>query len=92
MSSVEIMDLDSKEWRKGPALPFGIYEAQMVEDQNGGVIIVGGFTNSNVFLDTLYQLPHGGSDADWIKMEQKIKLGRWGHVAFLVPDNIVDCS
>jgi hypothetical protein len=53
MSSVEIMDLDSKEWRKGPALPFGIYEAQMVEDQNGGVIIVGGFTNSNVFLDTL---------------------------------------
>ncbi len=92
LPSVEILDLDSKEWRKGPDLPFGIYEAQMVEDQSGGVILVGGFTNSNVFLDTLYQLPHGGADAEWTKIEQKLNIGRWGHVAFLVPDNIVACS
>jgi hypothetical protein len=60
----------------------------MVEDQNGGVVLIGGVNN----LDTLYQLPHGGQDAVWTKMEQKMKTGRFDHTAFMVPDNIVDCS
>jgi hypothetical protein len=64
----------------------------MVEDQNGGVVLIGGQSSSFVNLDTLYQLPHGGQDAVWNKMEQKMKIGRWQHTAFLVPDNIVDCS
>jgi hypothetical protein len=25
-------------------------------------------------------------------MEQKLKMGRYWHTAFLVPDNIVDCN
>jgi hypothetical protein len=91
-SSVEILDLGSNEWRKGPEIPFGIQEAAMVEDQNGGVVIVGGSSSSILYLDTLYQLPHGGEDATWTQMEQKLKLGRSNHVAFLVSDNIVDCS
>ena len=64
----------------------------MVEDQNGGVVLIGGFSSSVGILDTLYQLPHGGQDAIWTKMEQKMKTGRIQHTAFLVPDNIVDCS
>jgi hypothetical protein len=88
LSSVEILDEGSNEWQTGPELPFGIYESQMVEDQNGGVILIGGLGN----LDTLYQLPHGGQDAVWTKMEQNMKTGRQSHTAFLVPDNIVDCS
>jgi hypothetical protein len=63
-----------------------------VEDQNGGVVLIGGYSSSVDNLDTLYQLPHGGQDAVWIKMEQKMKTGRNKHIAFLVPDNIVDCS
>ncbi len=92
LSSVEILDAGSNEWREGPSLPFGIDEAEMVEDQNGGVVLVGGESDSYKYLDTLFQLPHGGEDAVWTKMEQKLQTGRWGHVAFLVPDNIVDCS
>jgi hypothetical protein len=92
LSSVEILDLGSKEWRKGPDLPFGIYEGEMVEDQSGGVVLVGGESDADPFLDTLIQLPHGGADAEWIRMKQKLKLKRRNHVAFLVPDNIVDCS
>jgi hypothetical protein len=83
---------NSNEWQTGPELPFGIAESQMVEDQNGGVVLIGGFSSSAGTLDTLYQLPHGGQDAVWTKMEQKMKTGRAWHTAFLVPNNIVDCS
>jgi hypothetical protein len=86
------LDKGSNEWQTGPELPFGISNSQMVEDQNGGVILIGGYSSSLVNLDTLYQLPHGGQDAAWIKMEQKMKTVRSSHTAILVPDNIVDCS
>jgi hypothetical protein len=93
LSSVEILDEGSNEWQTGPELPFGIDESQMVEDQNGGVVLIGGQISSSAGnLDTLYQLPHGGQDAVWTKMEQKMKTGRKVHTAFMVPDNIVDCS
>jgi hypothetical protein len=92
LPSVEILDDGSNEWQTGPELPFGIDNSQMVEDQNGGVVLIGGLSSSILHLDTLYQLPHGGQDAMWIKMEQKMKTGRLWHTAFMVPDNIVDCS
>ncbi len=92
LSSVEILDEGSDEWREGPNLPFGIDEAEMVENQNGGVVLVGGESENDHYLDTLFQLPHGGEDAVWTKMEQKIQTGRHHHVAFLVPDSIADCS
>ncbi len=92
LSSVEILDEGSNEWQTGPELPFGIRLSQMVEDQNGVVFLIGGQSPSVNNLDTLYQLPHGGQDAVWTKMEQKMKTGRSEHTAFMVPDNIVDCS
>ncbi len=92
LSSVEILDEGSNEWQTGPELPFGIERSQMVEDQNGGVVLIGGWSSSVGTLDTLYQLPHGGQDAIWIKMEQKMKTARERHTAFLVPDNIADRS
>jgi hypothetical protein len=89
-SSVEILDEGSNEWQTGPELPFGIRNSQMVEDQNGGVVLIGGYSSKT--LDTLYQLSHGGQDAVWTKMEQKMNTGRGDHTAFMVPDNIADCS
>jgi hypothetical protein len=92
LSSVEILDEDSNEWQTGPELPFGIYGSEMVEDQNGGFVLIGGKSSSVADLDTLYQLPHGGQDAAWTKMEQKLNTGRRFHTAYLVPDHIVDGS
>jgi hypothetical protein len=92
LSSVEILHEGSNEWQTGHELPFGMIYSQMVEDQNGGVILIRGYSPSVETLDTLYQLPHGGQDAVWTKMEQKMKTGRYWHTAFLVPDNTVDCS
>jgi hypothetical protein len=90
LSSVEILDEDSNEWRTGPELPIAIRLSQMVEDQNGGVVFIGG-RSSNANLDTLYQLPHGGQDAVWTKMDQTLKGERSEHTTFLVPDNIFKC-
>jgi hypothetical protein len=89
LSSVEILDEGSNEWQTGPEMPFGISVSQIVEDQNGGVVLIGGESSSGDNLDTLYQLPHGGQDAVWIKMEQKMKTGRRLHTAFLIPDNLI---
>lgn len=90
LSSVEILDLGSDKWEKGPELPYGIDSFQMVEDPKGGVFLVGGSSGKNSYTDDLFQLQHG--DADWIKMKQKLKIGRKWHVAFLVPEKFVECS
>jgi hypothetical protein len=63
----------------------------MVEDKNGGVVLTGGRSSSGINLDTLYQLPYGGQDAVWTKMDQKMKKARYMHTAIMVPDSIVDC-
>jgi hypothetical protein len=91
MSSVEILHEGSNEWQTGPELPFSIRDSEMVEDQNGGVVLIGGYSPSIGSLDTLYQLPHGGKDAVWTELKQKLKTKRQAHTAFLVPDNIVEC-
>jgi hypothetical protein len=85
LSSVEILDEGSNNWQTGPELPFGIFGSQIVEDQNGGVVLIGGQSPSVSKLGTLYQLAHGGQDAVWTKMEQKMKTGKFAHTAFLVP-------
>jgi hypothetical protein len=92
LSSVEILNEGSNDWQTGPELPVEIEYSQMVEDLNGGVVLIGGESSSVGILDTLYQLPHGGQDAGWTEMELKLETGRSQHTSFLVPDNIVDCS
>jgi hypothetical protein len=92
MTSVEVLDGGSNQWRAGPKLPYGVLFSQMVEEQNGGVVLIGGTSAAYPYLDTLYQLPHGGQDAAWTKMEQKLKIGKNAHTAFLASDNSVDCS
>jgi hypothetical protein len=92
LSSVEILDEGSNQWKTGPELPLAIFVSQMIEDQNGGVALIGGESSSGDNLDILFKLQHGGKDAVWTRMKQKLKDGRRYHTAFLVPDNIVDCS
>jgi hypothetical protein len=90
--SVEILDEGSNGWQTGTGLPFGIAGSQLVEDQNGGVFLIGGQSQSVSYLDTLYQLQHGGQGANWSPMMQTLQIARYYHTAILVPDNSVNCS
>ena len=84
------MDEGASEWRNGPDLPFGISHASLVEDPSGGVILVGGRSDNNDYLKTLFKLSDAGGDAKWVEMPQKLKVGRSVHTSFLVPDTL--CS
>jgi len=89
LASVELLDDGAKNWRDGPEFPHKIFGPKLVEDPNGGVVLVGVELPSSNFGDELYQLQHANSE--WTKMEQKLKNGRDGHSTFLVPDDVVEC-
>jgi hypothetical protein len=77
----------------GPSFPYAIWNAAMIEDSKGGVVLIGGFSRASQYSDTtLYHLPHGGPDAGWTKMEQKLKTNRYTHSSIMIPDNVADCS
>ena len=88
MSSVEILDTGSNTWRAGPDLPMTICCGVMIEHPLGGVVLVGGKSGTNNYLDTLYYLRH--ADAEWEELPQKLKLGRGQHTAFIVPEGVAD--
>jgi hypothetical protein len=44
-------------------------DCKLVEDQNGGVVLIGGLTSSNDLLINLYQLPNGGCCLDHDRTE-----------------------
>jgi 16S rRNA U516 pseudouridylate synthase RsuA-like enzyme len=77
------LEASGARWVMGPSLPKAIFASTMNEFQNG-VILIGGENQVE-----LYQLtsPNG----TWTKMKQTLKEGRYGHVSFLVPDELVNC-
>ena len=62
VSTVEVFDEDSIVWRRGPDLPFGICCGELVEDSAGGVVLVGGQSRNDVYLSSLFRLPHLGNN------------------------------
>ena len=64
----------------------------MVEDATGGGLLVGGHSDEDQYLDTLFQIPNVGEDSDWIELPQKLKMGRFLHSAFLVPSATTSCT
>ena len=82
-------------WEFGPDLPKVVAYAAMVEDPaRGSVILTGGW--HNVHYDTLYKLevPEDSNSTEslqWVELEQKLKVARYSHQAFLVPDHFAHC-
>ena len=57
--------------------------------QSGGVILIGGDSEDESFLSTLYRLED--AESEWKEMNQKLKHGGDLLTAFLVPDDITNC-
>ena len=90
LSSVEILEEGSSQWRDGPNLPLAIAAGMMVADSNNGVVQIGGYSPSVGYSDKLFHLT--AANAEWIEMPQKLKQGRVYGVAILVPNDITNCS
>ena len=90
MSSVEILDEGSYEWRQGPELPLPISCSVIVEHPLGGIALIGGRTNDVVPLNTIYRLANAGEDTAWELMPQQLQVARHFHTAFLVPDEVAE--
>ena len=58
----------------------------------GGVVLVGGYSENNTHLDTIYRLTHYEVPAKWEQMSQRLKVGRYSQTTFLIPDKITDCK
>ncbi len=68
-----------------------ITAASLVEDPDGGVLLIGGFTEKDIKVhDTIYKL--SSLEDDWKELPKKLKTPRFGHTAFFVPDNVVNCN
>ena len=92
LTDVEIFDEEQKTWNLGPELPIGISQAGLVEDSNGGVVLVGGDSGSGDSQKTLCRLTHFESSAACQLMKQKLIVGRFGQVTFLVANDVTDCK
>ncbi len=55
LKSTEILDDPAGTWRSGPSLPVGISSAALVEDNAGGVILIGGTTSGFSFNDFVHK-------------------------------------
>ena len=93
---VELLYLNDLQtgWVFGPSLlgDLLISGSSMIEFQNS-VILIGGDNeaNSEDFDGKgLYQL--SSPNGEWTKMRQNLKEKRMSHVAFLIPDELVDCQ
>ena len=88
LSSVEILDPGSSEWRKGPELPFPVYASAMVEHPRGGVVLIGGESLGQKMLATMLYLSDAGTDARWEEMPLKLKTAKSYLTAFLITDEV----
>lgn len=90
-SSVLVIDLDTvlEGWYAGPSLPQPVFSAEVVYDQDGGIVLLGGFTGVEV-LNTVYKLSN--LDSEWVKMDRELKHKRTSPVAISVPNTLVDCA
>ena len=81
--------LDLKSWTPGPALPYAITYTAIVNDRNGGIVLVGGLKD-NVLLDTLMYLRH--AQGQWEILSIKLKLPRSNGIALALPDGAINCG
>jgi len=82
--STEILDLKTGVWSMGPNIPLPIYAANMLEHPNGGVVLVGGYTNE-LYQQNIFHLP--SATGAWMTLPQVLKNRSAYSVAFLLEDD-----
>jgi len=89
LASVEVLDEGGSEWKSGPELPTDLKHSVLIEDENNGIYLIGGYSTGLGILDKIFYLPN--AEAKWQELPQKLKTKRYYHTAFFVPDDITSC-
>ena len=92
LASVELLFLNRKtglKWIFGPSLHTNSWAATLVEYGNS-VILVGG-SGTEVDSRQMYQLDNPESTF-WRELPQHLTDARYGHVAFIISKDIVNCQ
>ena len=91
LDSVELLYMNdiSKGWQSGPKLPYTVFDAMLVQYKES-VILVGGSGRGDVDGKHMYQL--SSPDGTWIEMKQTLPREIRSPIAFLIPDEFIDCK
>ncbi len=97
LKSTEILEVGSSadsemKWIKGPDLPFRICTASsVVTPDDKSFLSVGGWNSDEQKTeDSIYKLQCHNLKWEWKKMDQKLKVARYAHIAAFVPDSVLD--
>ena len=66
-------------------------EAHKMVQFDKDVVIIGGY-DGIIAQSRLYCLTCQNQDCEWKTMSQELKIARYGMVAMLIPDELVDCG
>ena len=77
----------------GPKLPQNMFQMATATNINeNGLYVIGGYSKGTGELSSLYELTCPASGCQWNLLEQQLQVPRAKHVAFLIYDDIFDCT
>ena len=75
----------------GPDLPKPLFGHGMV-NYGTDLVVMGGFSNGSGYSSSFYQLSVENGIFKWEKMKPELKIPRWGFVAMIIPDHLIEPS
>ena len=91
-STTEVLDDGATSWRLGPKLPISYYGHSLVQDPNGGVILLGGMKGANIVTNQIYRLNDAGPTSNWMLLGQTLGAATYYLVAFSFLDSMINCT
>ena len=73
-------------------MTFAVGGQTLVEDPRGGVILLTGVLPGSTYPNSVKILKLKDASSAWVEMKQTLKVGRYGAIAFFVPDDITNCT
>ncbi len=91
--STEIWHLDSKNFIDGPLMPTATSSASGVMSPDGKTFfVIGGVNRTNIYTTNIHSLQCFNKNCQWKTMKQKLRVGRYGAVAMLIPKSQAKCT
>ncbi len=92
-SDVEALLEGYDDWAPAGGLPFNWFQmASMTNTNKDGLLVVGGYSKGIGEVPYLYEVTFPESGMIWRRLDQALQVPRAKHVAFLIYENMADCT